>query len=332
MKKFVLCIVLALFLSVTFNTVQATASMVFKFPVHEPRGSFNNNEYWDWFCKRVTEVSKGEIKIDLYPSESLCKGADQFEAVRDGLADVGPVIIPYESGTIKLPTLIELPFSFKDWQTSRKVWEAWLKAGLKDYYEQFGIVLLPGAFLTKFDIFSSKPIRRLEDMRGLKLRMPGKMSATALGMLGGVPISVTGGEIYTAIQTGTCDGTGLPAQSVFDLKINEVVKYGIRIDLCLTGGPLVVNKKVWSNLPKNLQGIMEKAAIEAQDNYMEKFDSRNEEALKRMEKEGIKIFTPDPAEKSRWVQKVMPLWETSAKDLGPKGEELFKILKSISGF
>ncbi len=173
----------------------------------------------------MEELSNGRIKFDKFPGQTLVKAPDCFEAVKDGITQAGILTIPYEAGLISLPTIKELPFSYVDYDTHHLMWLEFMKVGLQDYFHSYGIHVVTDMTLSPYSFWTSKkwgPIKRLEDLKGCKIRSPGGYMSKAVKAMGGVPVAIPSPEAYTAMERGTLDCLTMPEASNIAFRLHEV--------------------------------------------------------------------------------------------------------------
>jgi len=316
------------------NIVRSAEKWRFKFATFEPANSFLHNAFWHYWCDKVTELSKGAVAFDKYPGQTLVKAQECYEAVRDGITETGIISIPYEAGTISLPTIKELPFSFKNYGTHYLMWRKCMDAGLQDYYHSFGVHVVADQTLPIYSFWTSKkwgPIRRLEDLKGCKIRSPGGYMSEACKAMGAVPVNIPSPEAYTAMERGTLDCLTMPEPSNFAFRLQEVTGYICRPYYATTGVPIIVNLKVWNSLPKDIQYIMLQAGGYAEDNQVKEELIFNEKVLEpTIKKAGIEVVPLPEKEKERMRKACAPVWDKWLAENGEKfgglGNRMFDIV------
>lgn len=316
------------------NILRSAEKWRFKFADYEPAHSLHNRAFWFWWCDRVEELSNGAVKFDKFPAETLVKGPDCYEVVRDGVTQAGVYTIPYEAGIIPLPTIKELPFSFVNLETHNLMWHKMLVAGLQDYFHSYGIHIVNDMTLTPYGFWTNKkwgPIRRLEDLKGCKVRSPGGYMSKALEAMGAVPIAMPGPDAYTAMERGTLDCVSMVESSQLIFRHHEITKYITRSDYSTTGVPICVNLKVWNSLPRDIQKIMLQAGREAETNFIKEAEKYQKEVIDpTVLKSGIEIISLPADERERMKKACAPVWEEwLAKNgaiFGGLGKKLFDIV------
>jgi TRAP-type C4-dicarboxylate transport system substrate-binding protein len=189
------------------HAAQAGKSKIirWKFSSYEPPISMYL-EAQKWWIREMEKRSGGRMKIKLYTLNELCGAKEMIEAVQTGLADVVMACAPYFPGKVPLGTLQFVPFAApRRIDHSNHVWNEvgnnplFVKENAQ-WNSVFGFYLA----LNSYNIMSRKPIRTIDDFKGLKIRALGDQAAL-FKKLGAVPVSVTAPEIYTALERGLFD-------------------------------------------------------------------------------------------------------------------------------
>jgi TRAP-type C4-dicarboxylate transport system substrate-binding protein len=187
----------------------------------------------------------------------------------------------------------------------------------------------PGLLSTK------KPVRTLEDMRGLKIRSTG-LSAKIVEALGGAPVAMPQGDTYEALQKGVVEGTFSPIETLKGWRQAEVIDYttqctGIGYTTAMF---VVMNLDKWKSLPKELQKIVEEVSGEWVDVHGEAWDQSDDEGRAYTLSEGNEIIDLSEEENKRWVAAVQPIIDDYITATGEKGlpaEKAVKVIKELIG-
>ncbi|PKN68757.1 MAG: hypothetical protein CVU54_12855 [Deltaproteobacteria bacterium HGW-Deltaproteobacteria-12] len=315
------------------------AKYVWNYPSWEAPGSWLNEVYYYWWPKRVEVLTKGEVKFNIHPSQTLIKGVDHYESVRDGIIPFAPSASPYESDTIPLATVVELPFVFDNWKTYLAMMNEMMDSGLQDYYKSKGVYCLAPVLVGNYGVWTTKkwgPIRKLEDLKGCKIRTPGGYLNNTLMAMGAIPIAIPVVDTYMSLQTGVIDGASLCEASQITHKLDEVIKYACRVNY---GGPdihIVANLKVWNELPKHIRDAMLQASKELQQHYAFEEDKYiKETAPKMLKKSGVELIYLTKAETERMrkaTKSVREEWQKKyGKEFNGLGDKLLAIVDKYRG-
>jgi TRAP-type C4-dicarboxylate transport system substrate-binding protein len=321
------------------NIARSAEKWRFKFGSHEPAHSLGNKAHWLWWCDRVEQLSSGAVKFDKFPGEALVKASEMYEACRDNVLQAATYGPAYEAGQITLGGIKELPFLFKDLESTHLMWRKFMEAGFNDYFNSFGIHIVSDMSIDPFVFYSSKkwgPIRRLEDLKGCKVRAPGGDISAGIKAMGGIPISIPSGEAYTAMERGTVDAVTMYESAMISFRIYEVAKYDTRANWIGPGLPVMVNLKTWKALPKDIQDIMLRAGEDAYHNLNKEVATYIKDAVDpTLQKAGMEIVPLPAAERERMKKAVGPVWDAwLAKNGGVfngLGKKLFDIVVQTVG-
>lgn len=235
------------------------------------------------FARQVELASNGRLKIRVYGAGELVPALGVFDAVSLGTVEMGHSGAYYWKGKIKAsPFFTTIPFGMNAQEMN-----GWLHYGgglelWKELYAPFNIIPMAGGNSgTQMGGWFNKEINSLADMKGLKMRIPG-MGGEIFSRVGGTPVNIPGGELYTALQTGVIDATewvGPYNDKAFGL--HEVAKYYYYPGWHEPGSNLefLINKKAFESLPKDLQAIVEIAGRYANQDMLDEYTARNNAAL-----------------------------------------------------
>jgi len=272
------------------------------------------------FAEIIKEKSGGKMKVMVFASGTLGGDAQVISSVQGGTVDMTLVTPGLLSGIEKGFALYGLPFLFQDTEEVDAVLDGPAGQNLLTTLEPHGIIGL-GYWDHGFrHVTNSKhPVEKVEDLKGLKLRLQQIPTAIeSFRALGAsvVPLSFT--ELYTAMETRTVDGQENPLAAIETSKFYEVQKY-----LSLTGhfyDPLVAifSKRTWDKLNETERELVRSASLEAQ--AYERKVSREMAVSSReaLAKHGMQINEVAPAEIERMREQVRPTVEKLVAEYGPE--------------
>lgn len=209
------------------------------------------------WTEMVQSRTGGKIKFTHYTGGSLIGARDIYSGAVKGLADISHGYTGHTPGRFPLTEVVSLPFlGIKTaLHGSRVVWSLYAKfpeiqSEFKDAHLLWLVTHEPFVFHTQ------KPIRTIDDFKGLKIRVP-PAQASYMQLLGATPVTMPGSEAYMALQKGTIDGNTGDWTQLITYKQHEVTKYTTVLH-CLTGPFFVVmNKKTYSALPADVRGVID---------------------------------------------------------------------------
>ena len=248
----------------------------------------------EFFADQVERISQGRLKIKVYGAGQLVGAFEVFDAVSLGTAEMGHSAAYYWRGKSHATTFFTaIPFGLNAQEMN-----AWLHVGggmelWRELYAQFNIVPLAGGN-TGVQMFGwfNREINSLEDLKGLKMRIPG-LGGEIFNRAGGTAVSLPGGELYTSMQTGVIDAVewvGPYNDKAFGL--HEVAKYYYYPGWHEPGPTLeiTINSQAWDQLPKDLQAIVETSSRSANQFMLDEYTAHNYAALKDLvENHGVQL-------------------------------------------
>lgn len=266
----------------------------------------------------IEKLTNGEIKVQvLYSGEGvgttgLLSAAKSgmitmvapFQSMHAGEFPAGIVEIGLPGGTADTDELYSL-FHDKGWGPI-----------LTEAYGEHGLVWLEPYIQPPVYVLTKKPIKSIEDFKGLKIRAPGAYGKF-LRNLGASPVSLAWGEIYTSLATGVIDGSiGSNMIDHRDGNHVEVAKY--MYPLPLAGAqvlPILVNQKAWDKLTDAQKDAVREATRLHAKAQLEKSKEWEAEAVKEMEAKGLQ-WSPEPSEadKVAWEKAAETLWQEYAAE------------------
>jgi TRAP-type transport system periplasmic protein len=284
------------------------------------------------FAEKVRELSNGRMEIRVHPASSLYPAPELIPAVVDGRVEIAPVLSAYLTDLFLEMGVLELPFMTSSIDEHRKAAEA-LRPFYTEALAKRNLKLMTIHTWPSQQLFAAQPIRTLADWKGKKLRVYGAESADLVRALGGAPVSIPFGEVYTALQRGVVDGAMTSATNAEPMKFFEVSKY--LNYWFLTGASiewLAVNRKAWDALPKDLQQVVLDAltAVRFEDKEWEDAKAWDERARKRARELGMTIVDPAPGEMDKARSASRSAWESWLKRTGGDGKRALDLaLKAL---
>jgi TRAP-type transport system periplasmic protein len=279
--------------------------------------------------QQVEQATNGRVKLQMLPKHpSAAPGT--FDAVRDSLVDVSYVTASYTPARHVLPLLAELPGGgatsvINSVAYSRIHWKYLQQLG-----EYKGVKLLGVFTHGPGQMFNTKrPINKVEDLAGMKIRTGGGIAEETARALGASAFVKPAPESYELLSSGVADGTFFPLESIISFKLDTVIKYAT----LFPGGfysssfGFFMNEDKWNKLSKQDQDAItsvsgEKLAVLAGKAW----DATDAAALERMKQVGIQISTPSPEFVKEVQDRSKPIIDKWVKDATAKGVDGAKVL------
>jgi C4-dicarboxylate-binding protein DctP len=271
------------------------------------------------FKELAEQMTKGRVKVEVYPNSSLFKDGEEMEALQLGSVQMlAPSVAKFGPLGVREFEVFDLPYIFDNFDEMHKVTNGPVGAALFKKLEGKGIVGL--AFWDNgFKMMSAnKPIRVPADYKGLKMRIQSsKVLGDQIKALGAIPQVMAFSEVYQALQTGVVDGTENPPSNFYTQKMQEVQKYLALTDHGVIEYAVIVNKKFWDGLPADVRGALTGAMKDATKFANDIAKSENDEALEAVRKSGkTQILTLTAAEKAAMKKALVAVHKENESRVG----------------
>jgi len=318
-------------LVVVFATTALAAPIVIKFShvvaTETPKGQSAN-----YFKKIVEERTKGAVKIEVYPNSQLYKDKEEMEALQLGAVQMlAPSLAKFAPLGVKEFEVFDLPFIFDNYQELHKVTQGPVGAKLLHKLEAKGILGL-AYWDNGFKVMSAnKALKSVDDLKGQKMRIQSsKVLESQMRSVGAIPQVMAFSEVYQALQTGVVSGTENPPSNLYTQKMHEVQKFVTLSDHGYLGYAVIVNKKFWEGLPKDIRATLEACMKDATKFANDVAKKDNDEALAAVKKSGkSQLITLTPQERAAW-KKAMD--KTHKDNLSRIGADIIKEVYAATGY
>ena len=316
MKRFIALAIIALALGSANVLAQQVIVIKFSHVVAEqtPKGKAALK-----FKELAEQMTKGRVKVEVYPNSSLFKDGEEMEALQLGSVQMlAPSVAKFGPLGVREFEVFDLPYVFDNFDEMHKVTNGRVGAGLFKKLEGKGIAGL--AFWDNgFKVMSAnKPIRVPADYKGLKLRIQSsKVLGDQIKALGAIPQVMAFSEVYQALQTGVVDGTENPPSNFYTQKMQEVQKYLALTNHGVIEYAVIANKKFWDGLPADVRGALTNAMKDATKFANDIAKKENDDALDAVRKSGkTEILTLTAAEKAAMKKALVAVHKENESRVG----------------
>jgi len=322
MKKLIFTFLLILCVGLAFGFMSPVtadaASVKLTYSNFFPPGHIQSKLAESW-CKEVEKRTNGQVVVEYFPGQTLTKARQMYDGVVEGLSDVGFALFAYTRGRFPVMAGVDLPLGYSSGTVATKVVNAvYNKFQPKELMDTKVMYLHahgPGLIHTK-----SKPVRKMEDMKGLKFRGHGT-SAAVVKALGGTPVPKPMPETYQMLQKGVVDGAVYPFEANKGWKLGEVTRFATAdfTAAYTTSFFVVMNKDKWNSISAANQKIIEQINMEWADKHGEAWDTSDAKGIVFFLNQGGQIIGLDAKEGARWKKAVAPIIEDYKADMDKKG-------------
>lgn len=289
------------------------------------------------WCREVEKRTQGAVKIEYFAGQTLTKARQCYDGVVTGLSDIGFSVLAYTRGRFPVMSAVDLPLGYTSGKAATAVVNAVYKKFKPKELSDTQVMYLhahgPGLVHTK-----GKAVRKIEDMKGLKIRAHGT-SAKVVKALGGTPVPKPMPETYQMLQKGVVDGAVYPFEANKGWKLGEVTDYVTAAFSAAytTSFFVVMNKDKWNALPDNVKAVIQEINKEWAVKHGEAWDSSDMAGIQYILTLGNQIIGVDSKEAARWKAAVAPIIEDYVQELDKKGfngreivDFIKKTLESVS--
>ncbi len=277
------------------------------------------------WAQRVGQESGGRIKIDIFPAMQLGGSPPQlFDQARDGVVDIVWTLPGYTPGQFPRVEVFELPFIHTNDVVAtnlaiQDLYDEHLAPDFEDVHPILVHVHAGQAFHTV-----DKPIRTLDDVQGLKLRIPTRTGAWVIEALGANPVGMPVPEVPQALSRQVIDGALIPFEVVLPLKVHELTKYSMEGPDATRFGTstflFAMNRDRYESLPDDLKAVIDANSGQGLAEEMGQAWMAAEEPGKRAAIEhGNEIITLSEEELERFREALAPVIDRWIEEVSAQG-------------
>ena len=275
------------------------------------------------FATMVEERTKGEIKIHIYPANTLGAPPEVAEQVRLGATDMATPTQGQLDKWVKAFGAVMMPFLYDDYAHAHRVMDGPSFQWFSEMSEKEGFILLSNWEWGFRHITNNKrPIRSPADIKGLKLRVPPEIQLQAtMEALGAVTTVIAFPELYMALAQAVADGQDNPIATIYYNKLYEVQKHLAITRHVYNNQIHVVSAKTWAMLSPEHKRIFREASQLAGTYMRQQVQAEEDELIAKMEKAGVQVTRPDLGP---FRAAMGPAYERVAKYAGEENAKKFR--------
>ena len=278
------------------------------------------------WAREVEERSGGRVDIEVYPAMQLGgRPSELYGQARDGVVDIVWTLPGYSPGRFPLTEVFELPFVCGDAVATSQALTEFHDKWLRDEYEDSRPLVFhataPGHFHTV-----DRPVHALEDLEGLKMRVPSRVGAATLEALGAVPVGMPVPKVYEALSRGVVDGAWVPWTIMRPFRLHEVTRHHTEVFLSCALFVMTMNKARYDGLPADIRTLIDDTTGMALAKRLGRLWQDDEKPGRAIAVErGHSILALSEAERERWrtvTRVVTDAWVAKVGEMGHDGQAL----------
>jgi len=273
----------------------------------------------NWWTNEVNKRTFGAVEIKVHWGGTLARVMEMVEAVRTGTADIGDSVwTPYFPERFRLMGIGDFPVPFLDKPLAMWLATEQLTKEFPEFEKELEAVNMKRLTYygnANIQLISRRPVRKLSDLKGLKVRCSGKLHPRLLKAVGAVPIFIPSSEAFDGLQKGVIDATTCTALWALDYKYHETAaKYFTNVGLGGDPGEgAMMNLDVWNKLPKDVQDVFMRLREEYPRVHEERlYRETRERGYKTLRDAGVEIIDFSKADREIWKSK--PVCEKQGKE------------------
>lgn len=271
----------------------------------------------------------GAVKIEAYPDGALGKALPaQPQLVLDGVVDIAFINPSLSPGRFPDDQVLELPGLFRDLAEGIKVYQTLVSQNALRGYADY--VVIGSMMNPSYHLFGRKPMKTLNDLKGMKVRIVGPMIGQTTRELGMVPVMMPPTEIVEAMGRGTVDAATLVPAAVVDFGIDRVAANDYLLPLGYGPLALVMNRKKYESLPVAAQEVLKKYGMEwVNALYLDSLALYNAELIERFKSDSKRSVTSPNATDSVTLDKAFERVTAEWAAKSPQNAELLSKARAI---
>lgn len=317
-RKLVLFMLVVSLVLANYSFVHGAEAIKLKFSNFFP-ATHRSATVFDGFCKEINKRSNGRVQIAYFVGGSLLTPTKTAAGVTTGIADIGLSHCSYTRGRFPVMEAMELPLGFpSSWIASHVANDYYNKFKPKEWNDYYPLVFSTGPSNVLYTL--NKPVRTLEDLKGMKIRATGRIADIVKGM-GASPIPMDIGDVYEAFRRGVLDGAMGGLDQMNGFKFGELLKYTTeswKVGSVYTFY-VVMNRRKWDKLPPDVKTIFMEVAEEYKEKWAVAWNESDIEGRDFQKAHGGQFIPLSDEEAAKWRKATQPVIAEYKKDLIAKG-------------
>ncbi|ROO28989.1 C4-dicarboxylate ABC transporter substrate-binding protein [Salinisphaera orenii YIM 95161] len=236
----------------------ASAATTLRFAHFWPGGSAINEQVFQPWAEAVEKQSNGKLQVQIFPSQTLSKADQSYKATVNGLADITATAQGYTARCFPLTQIVELPGVSRSAPQGSCIAQK-LYENNSDFAKEYRDSHVLFMFTTGQGFINTRetPVRKPEDLDGLRIRRPTAVVGEMLTSLGAQSVGMPAPQAYQAMQRGVIDGTTLPWEGMKTFRLNELAHYHTQMPLYTLTFVATMNKQAYERLPDDLKQVID---------------------------------------------------------------------------
>ena len=285
-----------------------------------PSSHPTQKDFIEPWAAELEKRTNGKVKVTIYPAGSAFGHvAKQLDQVRAGVVDISHGLTGIPRGRLPRTLIMDLPFLVKSSDAASKtLWDLYPNY-LKGEYKGLKVLALHahnGGLIHTRD----KPVKTMDDLKGLRLRTPSQAISMMLKQLGASPVGMPPTQVYENLQKGVLDGNVFPYEAVHGFKLYEVLNHHLDAKAYTTSFYFVMNERKYKSLPADVRAVIDDMSgtplVAKFGPWWNKWDQAGMNDIK---KKGSTVTTLSDADRDNWRKTLQPTIDQYLSELEKKG-------------
>ena len=266
-----------------------------------------------FFAEKVKERTKGRMEIQVFPAAQLGQTKDLFMGLQTGSIEMAKMPMSFSGEWIPESKVWDLPYLFNSRDELWRVIRSNVGKGfVSEFYPRQGLAGLFWVDDGGRSIYANKPVRKPEDLKGMKIRVqPSDIQIQAINEMGGIGTPLAFGEVYLALQQKVLDGAENSPALYWTSKHWEVSKVYSLTEQFWSVSAFIANKKWWDGLPNDIRVEMLAAGQEAEKYFLDTYIALENKAIGFLKEKGVQVVTD--VDKATFEKRIQPVYENFMK-------------------
>lgn len=323
---FAMMIAAALLVPAAAPDAQTAPQLRFAYP-GPPNTPYNTKVFTPWAAD-VTKASNGAVEVKMFTGPVLGTDQNIYDRTIVGVADIAFGVFGPLSSQFRQTNVATLPFeSRKQSEAAEALWRLYSNGVTTAEYSKvhvLAVLAFPGLV-----IHAKRPIHTLDDIKGMKISVEGRVLSAAMEQLGAVPISLIPSELYESLQRGMIEAAPQGWPSVPTFHLNEVTTYHLEVPIGMNTGYVFMNKEAYAKLAPQAKQAVDSLSGEVFVQRLiqagDEIETAAREATKAMPGQTVASLAPD--EEKRWQEKLQPITDNWIKET-PDGAKVLAAFRA----
>jgi len=268
------------------------------------------------FAKLIGERTNNQVQVTVFPGSQLGKSQQVVQGMQSGAIEMAFFSTTHLVNFVPQFGVLDLPFLVTKQSDVSKLLDGEIGQSVLTHLPAIGLIGLSYSESSFRSVFTKKPVNSLDELKGLKLRVPNSpVYVGTVKAMGALPTPIPFRELYSALQQGVVDGAETSGSAYWSYKFYEVGKHWVITNHTILPGVYLMSKKFWDKLPADIQKTVKTTAMEVGQAHRKLSWEMDKSGLEKAKKNGVTVH--DIGDLSPVIKKARAIYPELAKKIGP---------------